>query len=279
MEQEMEQEHFSILYPQAAGIDCGSREHVVAIGQHKEKDVKRFGTFTAQLHELCAWLKQNGITHAAIESTGSYWQVLYFMLYDYGITPYLIQPAHAKNPTNNKTDPRDARWLQKLMSCGLLNNSFQPDSETEELRTLIRERKRLVGLKSKCAIKMNRMLVLQNIRLDQVQSRTNNLGALSIVEAIIGGNRNPDNLIRLFRNTGKSVAGTEARMKSLQGRWNEQYIFIMKQQMELYRFTEKQIAELDRRVIKIINVRMKKKEQENAGLKQYEPVLDRKSVV
>ena len=137
-------ENFSLIHAHAAGIDCGSREHVAAIGQHKEHDVKRFGTFTEDLHELCAWLTQSHIRHVALESTGSYWQVLYFMLYDYGIIPYLIQPAHAKNPTNQKTDPRDARWLQKLMSCGLLNNSFQPDSETEELRTLMRERKRLL---------------------------------------------------------------------------------------------------------------------------------------
>ena len=259
------------MYPHAAGIDCGSREHVVAIGQHKDNDVKRYGTFTEDLEELCVWLKQNQITHVALESTGSYWQVLYFMLYEYDIVPFLVQPAHAKNPTNSKTDPRDARWLQKLMSCGLLNNSFQPDNETEELRTLMRERKRMVGLKSKCAIKMNRMLVLQNIRLDQVQSRTNNLGALRIVEAIISGNRNADELIKLFKNTGKSIAGPEARMKSLQGRWNDQYIFVMKQQMELYRFTEKQIADLDIRVSKIITGRMKVKQQENPNLKKYEP--------
>ena len=268
-----EQTNFQIMYPHAAGIDCGSREHVVAIGQHKERDVKRFGTFTQNLEALCAWLKENGITHAALESTGSYWQVLYFMLYDFGITPFLVQPAHAKNPTNSKTDPRDARWLQKLMSCGLLNNSFQPDSETEELRTLMRERKRLVGLKSKCAIKMNRMLVLQNVRLDQVQSRTNNVGAILIVEAIIKGNRNAQHLITLFKNTGKSIAGTEQRMQSLQGKWNEQYIFVMKQQLEQYRFCEKQMSELDAQIVKLINHRMKKMEHEKPELKKYEPQL------
>lgn len=266
-------ENFPVVYPHAAGIDCGSREHVAAIGQHKERDVKRFGTFTEYLEALCEWLKANGITHAALESTGSYWQVLYFMLFDYGITPYLVQPAHAKNPTNSKTDPRDARWLQKLMSCGLLNNSFQPDSETEELRTLMRERKRLIGLKSKCAIKMNRMLVLQNIRLDQVQSRTNNVGAILIVEAIIKGDRNPEHLITLFKNTGKSISNTEQRMKSLNGHWNEQYIFVMKQQLELYRFTEKQISQLDAQIIKLINERMKKMVAEKPALKNYEPVL------
>lgn len=273
MKEEPKEENFEIIYPHAAGIDCGSREHVAAIGQHKEKEVKRFGTFTQDLHLLCAWLVSCGITHAALESTGSYWQVLYFMLYDYGITPFLIQPAHAKNPSDQKTDPRDARWLQKLMACGMLKNSFQPDNETEELRTLMRERKRLVHVKSKCAIKMNRMLVLMNIRLDQVQSRTNNLGAIHIAEAIIDGERNAEKLITLFYNTGKSIATPEQRMKSLNGFWNDQYIFVMKQQLEQYRFTEKQMAALDKQLLTLINERMKKKVDENPELKHYQPAM------
>ena len=269
----MEQEHFSILYPQAAGIDCGSRENVVAIGQHKEKDVKRFGTFTAQLHELCAWLKQNGITHAAIESTGSYWQVLYFMLYDYDITPFLAQPAHVKNPTNSKTDPRDARWLQKLMSCGLLNNSFQPDATTEQLRTLMRQRKRIVQLKSRASNKMNRMLVLMNIRIDQVQSRSNSLGALRIIESIIKGERSATVLCKLFYNTGKSISSTEQRLLSLEGTWNEQYIFVLQQELEHYRFCEQQLAKLDARMIAMIEEQMQNKRAENPDLKCYQPTM------
>ena len=69
--------------------------------------------------------------------------------------------------------------------------------------------------------------------------------AILIVEAIIKGNRNAQHLITLFKNTGKSIAGTEQRMQSLQGKWNDQYIFVMKQQLEQYRFCEKQISELD----------------------------------
>ena len=120
---------------------------------------------------------------------------------------------------------------------------------------------------------MNRMLVLQNVRLDQVQSRTNNVGAILIVEAIIKGNCNAQHLITLFKNTGKSIAGTEQRMQSLQGKWNEQYIFVMKQQLEQYRFCEKQMSELDAQIVKLINHRMKKMQQEKPELKNYEPQL------
>lgn len=267
----MEANNFQIIYPHAAGIDCGSKEHVVAIGQDKQKDVKRFGTFTDDLHELCTWLHEHHITHAAIESTGSYWQVLYFMMYDYGITPFLVQPEHVKNPKNEKTDPKDARWLQKLMSCGLLKNSFQPDNQTEELRTLMRNRKSMLQLKSRCVLKMNKMLLLMNIRLDQVQARVNNLGALKIIEAICNGERTPQVLMSLFYNTGKPKATQELKLKALQGKWNVQYIFVMKQELEHMRFIEKQMQQTDAQIIKMINKRIKPKQKENPQLKNYEP--------
>jgi len=265
-------DNFIILYPHAAGIDCGSKEHVVAIGQHKERDVKRFGTFTENLIALCVWLKENHITHVAIESTGSYWQVLYFMLYDYDMTPFLVQPNHVKNPVNEKTDPKDARWLQKLMSCGLLNNSFQPDDETEELRTLMRERKSLVQQKTRCVQKMNKMLLLMNIRLDQVQCRNNNKGPMRIIEAICNGERNPNTLMQLFYRQGKAIATEEQKLMSLHGQWNDEYIFVMKEELNHHRFIEKQIASFDKRIVKMIETRMKEKMRQNPKLKNYHPV-------
>ena len=267
----MKADDFQIIYPKAAGIDCGSREHVAAIGPDKQKDVKRFGTFTGDLHELCSWLRQQHITHAAIESTGSYWQVLYFMLYDYGITPYLVQPEHVKNPANEKTDPKDARWLQKLMSCGLLRNSFQPDQSTEALRSLMRERKRMLQLKSRCVLKMNKMLLLMNIRLDQVQARINNLGSLKIIEAICNGERNSENLMQLFYKSGKAKATHEQKLKALEGKWNDQYIFVMNQELALHNFIAAQMKAMDAQIISLINERMTLKEEQNPELKNYEP--------
>ena len=65
-----------IINPNAAGIDVGSRSHYVAVGQSLE-DVKEFGVYAEDLKALCEWLISFGITSAAMESTGDYWQNLY----------------------------------------------------------------------------------------------------------------------------------------------------------------------------------------------------------
>ena len=54
----MEEEKISmeIVNPQAAGIDVGSRNHWVAVGQIEE-DVREFGVFNQQLFEMVDWLK------------------------------------------------------------------------------------------------------------------------------------------------------------------------------------------------------------------------------
>ena len=59
-----------IVNAHAAGIDVGSRSHFVAIGQSAD-DVKEFGCYTADLHELCKFLKSAGMTSVAMESTGN----------------------------------------------------------------------------------------------------------------------------------------------------------------------------------------------------------------
>ena len=63
-------EKMPVLHLHAAGIDVGSREHFVAIGQDK-MHVKSFGVYTVDLEALCQWLKGKANTMVALESTGT----------------------------------------------------------------------------------------------------------------------------------------------------------------------------------------------------------------
>lgn len=54
----------------AAGIDVGSRTHVVAVDQNKE-NVRSFGVYTQDHERLILHLRKYGITSVAMESTGS----------------------------------------------------------------------------------------------------------------------------------------------------------------------------------------------------------------
>jgi len=75
MEKEKKQISLEVVHPNAAGIDIGSRSHWVAVGQNAE-DIKEFGVYSEDQIAMSNWLQQKGVTHIAMESTGTYWQNL-----------------------------------------------------------------------------------------------------------------------------------------------------------------------------------------------------------
>ena len=87
---------------------------------------------------------QNGCTHIAMEATGIYWKPVWHILADGEFQLVLANSAHVKNVPGRKTDVNDATWLAELLAHGLLRASFVPDTQTQEMRTLLRTRKQLV---------------------------------------------------------------------------------------------------------------------------------------
>lgn len=59
-----------IIHDRAAGIDIGSRFHVVAINPDlSDKPVRTFQAFTGDLHKMADWLLALRIQTVAMEST------------------------------------------------------------------------------------------------------------------------------------------------------------------------------------------------------------------
>ena len=131
-----------LIHPNAAGIDVGAKEHVVAVPADRDpKPVRSFKAFTPDLHELAQWLKQCGVETVALESTGIYWITLYEILEERGFQVRVVNARHVKNvPGRTKTDVLDCQWIQKLHSFGLLSGSFRPDQQIRTLRSLMRLR-------------------------------------------------------------------------------------------------------------------------------------------
>jgi hypothetical protein len=58
------------INPHAAGIDCGSAEHFVAVPPDRDTTpVRSFATFTADLQSLADWLTACRVTSVAMEAT------------------------------------------------------------------------------------------------------------------------------------------------------------------------------------------------------------------
>jgi len=92
----------------AAGVDVGSERHLVAVPEGRDDvSVREFGTFTADLEALAAWLKKCGVTTVAMESTGVYWIPLFEVLERRGFEVKLVDARHVKNVSGRKSDVLD----------------------------------------------------------------------------------------------------------------------------------------------------------------------------
>jgi len=234
-----------VVNPHCAGIDIGSRSHFVAIGQELT-DVREFGVYADDLVEICRWLKEHQITSVAMEITGSYWQNLYVELVRHDFDVVLANGKFTKNIKGKKTDVKDARWIQKLHTIGLLTSSFLPDEQTEILRTYCRQRENWITLGSEAIHKMQKYLKLLNFRLDVVVRDVTGLTGLKIIEDICKGNLDPKSLAKhRHYNCKKSE---EEIAKALKGNNRADYLFGLKQEFECYNFYQKKISECEKMI-------------------------------
>lgn len=236
--------------PNAAGIDVGDTMHDVAVSWDDGFEVRKYSAFTEDLQEMVSWLRSLGITTVAMESTGVYWLNLYLLLEEAGIEPYLVNAKHVKNVTGRKRDDTDAIWLQKLHSCGLLQKSFQPEASTRVLRTYVRQRKKLITLSSDSVRRMQKAMELMNIKLHTVISDILGKTGMQIVGAILRGERNPDELLKL--KDGRIKASNEDVRKSLKGIWKEEYLFMLQQAYDGYNFYQAQIKQCEEKIKEVL---------------------------
>lgn len=236
-----------IVHPNAAGIDIAATMHAVAVPADRDEIyVREFGAFTEDLISIAEWLKKCRITTVAMESTGVYWKPLYTVLLEHGFSVALVNARHVKNVTGRKNDMDDAQWIQKLHSCGLLNSSFLPDDMTESLRVLVRHRKRLIEDSSKYVLRIQKALELMNIKIHSVIKDIMGKTGTAIIEAIIAGERNPENFMQYV--DGRIKADDDTIKKSLTGHWREEQVFMVSENYELYKYIHHRIVSCEARI-------------------------------
>ena len=231
----------------AAGIDVGASSHFAAVPQDRwEQPVREFEAFTADLYRLADWLAECGVETVAMESTGVYWIPLFGVLEERGFEVLLVDPSRIKNVPGRKTDVLDCQWLQRLHTYGLLSGSFRPEGEIRRLRSYLRQRAMLVEYASHHIQHMQKALTQMNVKLQHVISDITGKTGMMIIEAIVGGERNPRKLAQLRDPRTRATEATIA--KSLQGHWREEHIFELTQALELYRTYQDKIAQCDREI-------------------------------
>jgi transposase len=236
-----------VVHPDAAGVDIGNESHYVAVPPTRDtQPVRRFGCTTAELKAMAEWLKQCGIRTVAMQSTGVYWIAVYDILEAADLEVYLVNARETKNLPGRKSDVQESQWLMKLHTYGLLRNSFRPPQEIRTMRTYWRQRNDLVRAAGRHIQRIQKALMQMNIQLTNVLSDVSGMTGQAIIQAILAGERDPRKLAA-FRDF-RVKASQEQIARSLEGRWQEDLLFVLKQEQDGYEFCQQQMAECDRRL-------------------------------
>jgi len=210
-----------VVHACCCGLDVHKKSVVACVlVTHDDGTVRRqvrsFGTMTADLLGLADWLSSTGVTHVAMESTGVYWRPVFNLLEDEARTIVLVNAQHMAAVPGRKTDVRDSEWLADLLRHGLLKASFIPPAPIRELRELTRYRKTLVQERAQEANRLQKLLEGANIKLAAVATDVLGVSGRAMLRALIDGEQDPEALADLAR--GKLRAKLPALRQALEGR-------------------------------------------------------------
>lgn len=240
---------FEQVNAHAAAIDIGAEKIFVS---PDGTDVLSYETFTADYHRCVGDLKQRGILRVCMEATGVYWIALYELLEQAGLQVCLVNPKEVKQVKGRKTDPRDCRWIQKVFSAGLVRQSYVPAGKLKELRMMVREREDIISMGSAYVNKMQKCLELMNIKLTNVLSQVHGASGIRIIEAIIAGERGPQQLLMLC--DGRIIEKkAEKVLKALEGNYNESWLFLLEQNLYMWKMHQQQIAVIDKKTAVLLD--------------------------
>jgi transposase len=225
----MEKQEKYVAYEQVIERGCGIDVHKKVIvatirGTDLKTETRKFDGFTESLERLRDWLKECKITHIAMESTGVYWKPVYNILEeDFEIL--LVNARHIKNVPGQKTDKKDSRWISKLLLSGLLKGSFVPPRNIRDLRDLTRYKRKVIEQISSEKNRIHKLLEDANIKLSSVVSNLSGATATKIIDAMIGGQEDISELVKLRH--GKMQCSVEELAASLKGKLTGHHKFML----------------------------------------------------
>jgi transposase len=239
------------LYGRVCGMDVHKNSVVACVRILNAKDgtvqstLRRFGTMTADLVELRQWLAEQQVTHAAMESTGVYWQPVFNLLEGH-FEVWVVNAQHIKKVPGRKTDMKDAEWIAQLMQCGLLKPSFVPERAQRELRDLTRQQNKLVQQRNAVDNRIQKVLETANIKLGSVASDVLGVSGRKMIEALIGGEKDVSVLAELAQKRLREKIPQLQR--ALEGEITDHHRFLLRQLLDQYDFLAKEIARVSERL-------------------------------
>jgi len=236
-----------IINQACAGLDVHKKSVSACVrkvdGDGKETiSVREFSTVTQDILQMGDWMAAQGVKRVAMESTGVYWKPIWNLL-ETRFALMLCNARDVKNVPGRKTDTKDCQWLAQLLQYGLLSGSFIPPRPQRELRDLTRHRAQLTGEHTRVANRIAKTLEDANIKLGSVASDILGKSGRLMLEAIIAGQTDPEQLADLAQ---RRMRGKIPELKkALLGNVNEHHRFMLQMLFDHLEYLEQGIDQIE----------------------------------
>ena len=238
-------------YRRCCGIDVHKKSVMVCVlppaGERKGEPRKRkFRTYTRDLKQLRAWLKNCKVTEIAMESTGQYWRPIWNLLEGHFEKLLLVNPQHIKGLNGYKTDPKDARWIADLLESDKLKGSWVPPRDIRELRDLTRQRVHVMEDQNRVKNRIEQLCQTGNIKVSSVASDLFGVSGRRMLKAIVEGKRDPGWMADYARGT---LRGKKQELElALNGSFTDSQRWLLDKQLQHLEWLEKQVQGLEQEI-------------------------------
>jgi transposase len=243
-EQELHVERVAALDLGKAALEaCVRVPHETKPGRRLQ-EVRGYATTTTSLLALADWLHSWCVTRVVMESTSAYWKGVFYLLEAEGFDCWLVNARDAKNvPGRPKTDKADAVWLAKVAERGMCRPSLVQPRPIRQLRDLTRYRRSLIQDRTREMQRVEKLLEDAQIKLSSVASDIFGVSGRAMLEALIGGQRDPKVLAQLARR--RLRAKLAALEEALRGFFTDHHAVILRMMLDNIDRLSEQIAALD----------------------------------
>jgi len=230
-----------------AGIDVHKKLLVVVIVDRAQPEVVlqsgKFGAGAAELGRLSAWLREQGVAEAVMESTAQYWKPVWMEVEPH-MRLHLAQAQSNKAPKGRKSDLADAKRLVRRFLAGELMLSFIPEPEQRGWRMITRGRLQLVRERVQLQNQIESLLEEGRIKLSSVISDLLGASGKRILRALADGESNPETLAMLGDKSLK--CGLPALIDALTGEMRDIHRRLLSQHLDRIHLIDEQVEELSK---------------------------------
>jgi transposase len=254
-----------------AGIDVHKKMLAVVVSDVEvdgeyQFERRMFGSNPEQLRSLAAWLLEQDVEEAVMESTAQYWKPVWEALEGYwkpirqkreGAGPmsgtlHLAQAQSNRGPQGRKRDFPDAERLVKRLVAQELTLSFVPDAEQRLWRTVTRRKYQLTRVRVRLQNQLESLLEEAHIKLSSLVSDLLGASARRMLKALAEGETNPAALAALadrkLRATPEQLCDALGACTEL----NSVYRRLLNMMLEELRLIDEQTGQLNQEMANLL---------------------------